>query len=195
MPMRDPSTLPGRSSTLGWMPPYRREIPPRRRRHSFPAIWWAWSPPLRLVPFLQNPLGHIGGFIIPSLILGTYLSASVMRMTRTMMLEVLRQDYIRTAWAKGLAERVIILRHVTKNALIPVVTLVGLQLPILVGGAVIMDNLFALPGLGRLMLTALLERDYPVVSGINLFFASAVMTINLLIDILYAYLDPRVQYK
>ena len=161
----------------------------------FPAIWWAWSPPLRLVPFLQNPLGHIGGFITPSLILGTYLSASVMRMTRTMMLEVLRQDYIRTAWAKGLAERVIILRHVTKNALIPVVTLVGLQLPILVGGAVIMENLFALPGLGRLMLTALLERDYPVVSGINLFFASAVMTINLLIDILYASLDPRVQYK
>ena len=132
---------------------------------------------------------------IPSVILGTYLSATVMRMTRTMMLEVLRQDFIRTAWAKGLKERVIILRHVIKNALTPVVTLVGLQLPILVGGLVIMENMFALPGLGRLMLDALNVRDYPVVSGINLFFATAVMTINLFIDILYGYLDPRVQYR
>ena len=132
---------------------------------------------------------------IPSLILGTYLSATVMRMTRTMMLEVLRQDFIRTAWAKGLRERVIILRHVIKNALIPVVTLIGMQLPILVGGSVIMENMFALPGLGRLMLEALNVRDYPVVSGINLFFATAVMTINLMIDILYGYLDPRVQYR
>ena len=132
---------------------------------------------------------------IPSLILGTYLSATVMRMTRTMMLEVLRQDFIRTAWAKGLRERLIILRHVIKNALIPVVTLIGLQLPILVGGSVIMENMFALPGLGRLMLEALNVRDYPVVSGINLFFATAVMTINLLIDILYGYLDPRVKYR
>ena len=111
------------------------------------------------------------------------------------MLEVLRQDFIRTAWAKGLKERVIILRHVIKNALTPVVTLVGLQLPILVGGSVIMENMFALPGLGRLMLDALSARDYPVVSGINLFFATAVMTINLFIDILYGYLDPRVQYR
>ena len=162
---------------------------------TFPAIWWAWAPPLRMVAFVDDPLRNLGHMFIPSLILGTYLSATVMRMTRTMMLEVLRQDYIRTAWAKGLKERVIILRHVIKNALIPVVTLVGLQLPILVGGSVIMENMFALPGLGRLMLEALSARDYPVVSGINLFFATAVMTINLLIDILYGYLDPRVQYR
>ena len=161
----------------------------------FPAIWWAWAPPLRMVTFAEHPIRNLSFMIIPSLILGTYLAATVMRMTRTMMLEVLRQDFIRTAWAKGLRERVIILRHVIKNALIPVVTLVGLQLPILVGGSVIMENMFALPGLGRLMLDALKVRDYPVVSGINLFFATAVMTINLFIDILYGYLDPRVQYR
>ena len=162
---------------------------------TFPAIWWAWAPPLRMVAFVDDPLRNLSFMIIPSLILGTYLSATVMRMTRTMMLEVLRQDFIRTAWAKGLKERVIILGHVIKNALIPVVTLVGLQLPILVGGSVIMENMFAMPGLGRLMLEALKVRDYPVVSGINLFFATAVMTINLFVDILYGYLDPRVQYR
>ena len=118
----------------------------------YPAIWWAWSPPIVLVPLAQDPLGNLGMFIIPSLILGTYLSASTMRMTRTMMLEVLRQDYIRTAWAKGLLERSVILRHAVKNAIIPVVTLVGMQLPILVGGAVIIENIFNLPGLGRLRL-------------------------------------------
>ena len=111
-----------------------------------------------------------------------------------MMLEVLRQDYIRTAWAKGLNERVVIIRHAVKNALIPVVTLIGLQLPILLGGAVIMENIFNLPGLGRLMLLALTDRDYPVVSGVNLVFGTAVLAINLMIDLIYPYLDPRVRY-
>ena len=161
----------------------------------FPAIWWGWSPPLRLVRLTDDPLRHFSIFIVPGLIMGTYLAASTMRMIRTMTLEVLRQDYTRTAWAKGLKERVVIFRHVIKNALIPVVTLVGLQLPILVGGSVIMEQMFAIPGLGRLMIDALFDRDYPLISGINLFFAFAVMTTNLLVDILYAYLDPRVQYK
>ena len=160
----------------------------------FPAIWWAWSPPLRLVRLSDDFVRHFAIFIVPGLILGTYLAASTMRMTRTMMLEVLRQDYIRTAWAKGLRERLVILRHVIKNALIPVVTLVGLQIPIIVGGAVIMEQMFAIPGLGRLMIDALFDRDYPIISGINLFFAVAVMVINLLVDVLYAYLDPRVHY-
>ena len=160
----------------------------------FPAIWWAWSPPLRLVRLSADPVRHFSMFIVPGLILGTYLAASTMRMTRTMMLEVLRQDYIRTAWAKGLRERLVILRHVIKNALIPVVTLVGLQVPIIVGGSVIMEQMFAIPGLGRLMIDALFDRDYPLISGINLFFAAAVMVINLLVDVLYAYLDPRVHY-
>ena len=130
-------------------------------------------------------------------------------MTRTMMLEVLRQDYIRTAWSKGLRERVVIIRHSIKNALIPVVTrsagligraaaaqpLCGLQLPILVGGAVIMENIFNLPGIGRLLVNALNERDYPMVSGVNLFFATGVVLLNLLIDLIYPYLDPRVRYE
>ena len=161
----------------------------------FPAIWWGWSPPMEYIPLVEDPLGNLGIFIIPSLILGTALSAATMRMTRTMMLEVLRQDYIRTAWSKGLKERVVVVRHAVKNALIPVVTLVGLQLPIIVGGAVIMENIFNLPGLGRLMLIALTERDYPVVSGINLFFGTAVLMFNLLIDIIYSYLDPRIRYR
>ena len=160
----------------------------------YPTIWWGWTPPLEYTPFTEDPLGNLGGFFIPSLILGTASAAATMRMMRTMTLEVLRQDYIRTAWSKGLKERVVIVRHALKNALIPVVTLIGLQLPILVGGAVIMENLFALPGLGRLMLDALQSRDYPVVQGTNLFFATAVVLLNLLIDLIYPYLDPRVRY-
>ena len=161
----------------------------------YPAIWWAWSPPMELIPLAQDPLGNLGMFLIPSLILGTYLAASTMRMTRTMMLEVLRQDYIRTAWAKGLLERSVILRHAVKNAIIPVVTLVGMQLPILVGGSVIIENIFNLPGLGRLMLDALKDRDYPVVSAVNLFFATVVVFVNLVTDPLYASLDPAAQHR
>ena len=161
----------------------------------YPAIWWGWSPPMEWIPFTEDPLGNLGMLIIPSVLLGTAASAATMRLTRTMMLEVLRQDYIRTAWAKGLNERVVVLRHAVKNALIPVVTLIGLQLPILVGGSVIIENIFNLPGLGRLMLTALNNRDYPVVSGVNLVFATSVVGINLMIDLIYPYLDPRVRYN
>ena len=161
----------------------------------YPAIWWGWSPPMEWVPFPEDPLGNLGVLIIPSLILGTAMSASTMRLTRTMMLEVLRQDYIRTAWSKGLSERVVVVRHAARNTLIPVVTLMGMSLPIRVGGSVIIENIFNLPGLGRLMVVALNNRDYPVVSGINLFFATAVIAINLMIDLMYPFLDPRVRYK
>ena len=161
----------------------------------YPAIWWRWSPPMEWVPFSEDPLGNLGMLLIPSVILGTAASCETMRLTRTMMLEVLRQDYIRTAWSKGLKERVVIIRHTIKNALIPVVSLIGMQLPIVVGGAVIMENVFMLPGLGRLMVDALTDRDYPVISGINLFFGVVVMGSNLLIDLIYPYLDPRVRYE
>ena len=161
----------------------------------YPSIWWGWSPPMKWIPLSQDPLGNLGMLIIPSLILGTAMAATTMRMTRTMMLEVLRQDFIRTAWSKGLRERVVVIRHVIKNALIPVVSLVGLQLPILVGGAMIMENIFNLPGLGRLMVNALMDRDYPLISGVNLFFATGVVLLNLLIDMIYPYLDPRVRYE
>ncbi len=161
----------------------------------YPAIWWGWAPPMRWIPFSEDPLRNLGVLLIPSLILGTAMAAATMRMTRTMMLEVLRQDYIRTAWSKGLKERVVVIRHAIKNALIPVVSLIGLQLPLLVGGAVIMENIFNLPGLGRLMLDALNGRDYPTVSGVNLFFATGVVLLNLLIDLIYPYLDPRIRYE
>ena len=161
----------------------------------YPALWWSWSPPMQLIPFSEDPLGNLGMLLIPALILGTASAAATMRMTRTMMLEVLRQDYIRTAWSKGLKERIVVIRHAIKNALIPVVSLIGLQLPILIGGAVIMEDIFNLPGLGRLMLDALQNRDYPLVSGINLLFATGVVGINLMIDLIYAFLDPRVRYE
>ena len=161
----------------------------------FPAVWWGWSPPLEMIPFTKDPVGSLYGTLIPSLILGTGMAAGTMRLTRTMMLEVLRQDYIRTAWSKGLKERVVITRHATKNALIPVITGIGLQLPLLVGGSVIIENIFNLPGLGQLALQALLDRDYPVVSGVNMFFGAAVIFINLIIDLIYPYLDPRVRFR
>ena len=161
----------------------------------FPAIWWGWSPSMELIPFMEDPLGNLGMFLIPSLILGTGMSAGIMRLTRTVMLEVLRQDYVRTAWAKGLNERVVVMRHAVKNTLIPLVTAVGGMLPLLVGGSVIIENIFNLPGLGRLLLDALEHRDYPVVSGVNLFFATIVMLSIVLIDISYAWLDSRVRYE
>ena len=161
----------------------------------YPAIWWGWTPPLEYVSFGEDQLANLGILIIPSLILGTAMSAQTMRLTRTMMLEVLRQDYIRTAWAKGLKEKVVVIRHALKNAMIPVVTGIGLSLPLLVGGSVILENIFNLPGLGRLAITALEDRDYPVISAVNLFFATAVLVFNLLIDLIYPYLDPRVRHR
>ena len=161
----------------------------------YPAIWWGWSPSVEYIPLVEDPLGNLGMFIIPAVILGTASAAATMRMTRTMMLEVLRQDYIRTAWSKGLKERIVIMRHAVKNALIPVVTLIGMQLPLLVGGSVIMENIFNLPGIGRMFLDSLEGRDYPVIQGVNLFFATVVMLNILLIDVIYPYLDPRVRYS
>ena len=161
----------------------------------YPAIWWGWSPPMEYIPFTEDPLGNLGVLIIPSLILGTAMSAATMRLTRTMMLEVVRQDYIRTAWSKGLNERVVIMRHAIKNALIPIVTLIGGMLPVMVGGSVIIENIFNLPGIGRLFLIALNDRDYPVVTGVNLILSMVVMLSILFVDLIYPYLDPRIRYS
>jgi len=161
----------------------------------FPSIWWGWAPPMQYVSFFQNPGQNIQLFIIPGVILGMGLAGVTMRMTRTMMLEVLRQDYIRTAWSKGLKERVIVFRHAMKNALIPVVTIIGLQLPVLIGGEVVLEQIFNLPGIGRLMISVIGQRDYPIIQGINLILALVVLLINLGVDLTYAYLDPRVHYK
>ncbi len=160
-----------------------------------PSIWWNWTPSMQLVPFAADPLGNLRQFIIPAIIMGMYTSGSTMRMTRTMMLEVLRQDYIRTAWSKGLTERTIIMRHALKNALIPVVTLIGNRLPVLIGGSIVMETIFVLPGIGQLMYMAITTRDYPIISAVNLIMAVFVLIIILATDLFYGYLDPRVHYE
>ncbi|MDP2919242.1 MAG: ABC transporter permease [Dehalococcoidia bacterium] len=161
----------------------------------FPAVWWGWSPPVEYTPITKDFGDNFIQFIIPSVIMGMVMSGTTMRMSRTMMLEVLRQDYIKTAWSKGLKERAIVVRHAMKNAMIPVVTIIGLQIPVLIGGSVIMEQIFNLPGIGRLMIEALNQRDYPVISGVNVVMGTAVLVVNLLVDIVYAYLDPRISYR
>lgn len=161
----------------------------------FPSIWWGWSPQIRFVPFSQDPIQNLSQMVVPSIILGCSLSAITMRLTRTMMLEVLRQDYVRTAWAKGLSEKLVVMRHALRNALIPVVTLIGLQAPILIGGAVIMEQIFVIPGMGLLLLEAVSQRDYPIITGVFLVVGLAVMLINLIVDLSYGLLDPKVRYR
>jgi peptide/nickel transport system permease protein len=161
----------------------------------FPSIWWGWVPRLDYVPFTQNPGANLLQFIIPAAIMGMNMSGGTMRMTRTMMLEVLRQDYIRTGWSKGLNEKTVIMRHAIRNAFIPIITQIGMRVPILIAGAVIMEQIFCLPGVGQYLVTAIGQRDYPIVSGINLVLAAFILLVNLTVDLSYAYLDPRVQYK
>jgi peptide/nickel transport system permease protein len=160
----------------------------------FPAVWWGWSPAMRYIPITENLGQNLLQFIIPAVIMGMVMSGTTMRMSRTMMLEVLRQDYIKTAWSKGLKEKRVVIRHAMKNAMIPVITIIGLQVPVLIGGSVIMERIFNLPGIGRLLIDALGQRDYPIISGVNVVMATAVLVINLMVDIIYAYLDPRISY-
>jgi len=160
-----------------------------------PAIWWGYMPPIVLIHFTEDPMGNLRMFIAPAIVLGMAMSGMTMRMARTMMLEVLRQDYIRTAWAKGLGERVVVTRHALKNALIPVITIVGLSMPSMIGGTVIIEKIFCLPGMGRLIIGATLNRDHTLMSGLIFLFAIGLMLINLMVDLTYAYLDPRVRYK
>jgi peptide/nickel transport system permease protein len=161
----------------------------------FPSIWWGWSPQVKFVAFTDDPLQNLRQMILPAVILGTALSAVTMRLTRTMMLEVLRQDYIRTAWAKGLTEKLVVVRHALRNAMIPVVTLIGLQAPILIGGAVIVEQIFVIPGMGLLLLDAISQRDYPIITSVSLVIGLSVMLINLAVDLSYGLLDPKVRYR
>ena len=162
---------------------------------TLPSIWWQWTPPLRYTRLWDDPGKNLGQMIIPATILGIALSGAVMRLTRAQMLEVLRQDYVRTAAAKGLNERVVVFRHALRNAFIPVLTLLGLEVSILVGGAVVTENVFALPGMGRYLLEGIQYRDYPVIQALNLIFATLIILTNLLVDLLYGWLDPRVRYS
>jgi ABC-type dipeptide/oligopeptide/nickel transport system permease component len=141
-----------------------------------------------------NPWAHLAQFVLPAVILGIASAAALMRMTRTMLLEVLRQDYIRTAWSKGLREGAVVLKHGLKNALIPVVTILGIQMAQIFGGTVIFEQIFGLPGMGRFLFDAITQRDYPVIQGINLLIVSIVVAMNLVVDVLYAILDPRIRY-
>ena len=161
----------------------------------YPALWWDWSPSIDLMPLREDPLSNLNTFLVPGAVLGFGMAGVTMRMTRAMMLEVLRQDYIRTAWAKGLRERIVILRHAVKNALIPVITLIGLQVPILVGGTVIIEQIFTLPGMGLLMIEAVRTRDYPIVTGVMGFIGLIVLLVNVLVDLSYGFLDPKVRYN
>ncbi|MDP2919262.1 MAG: ABC transporter permease [Dehalococcoidia bacterium] len=160
-----------------------------------PAIIWGWSPPVEYIQLARDPLGNLGQFIIPATIMGMSTSAGLMRMTRTMMLEVLRNDYVRTAWSKGLTEKMVVMRHAFKNAALPLITMLGARIPGLLAGSVIMEQIFALPGMGRLMIDAINTRDYPVISGINLIMAILTLVCILLTDVSYAYVDPRIRYR
>ena len=159
-----------------------------------PAIWWGWTPLVQFVELSKDPAGYILQFLLPAVILGIASGAGNMRLTRGMLLEVLRQDYVRTAWAKGLRERVIVLKHSLKNALIPVVTVLGLQVAQIAGGSVIIETVFGLPGMGQFLVDSIVQRDYPVIQGINLLVVVIIVVTNLLVDLFYAVVDPRIRY-
>jgi len=147
------------------------------------------------VGFFSDPLKHLEQILLPTLTLGVTLAASVMRMTRSSMLDVLRQEYIRTARSKGLHERIVLVRHCLKNAFLPVITVVGIQIGYLLGGTVIVEHIFSLPGLGRLVVYAIYQRDYAVTQGALLFMAFAFAVTNLVVDVVYATIDPRIRYQ
>ena len=159
-----------------------------------PSIWFKWTPVWSYVPFTTDPLENLKIMLVPAVVFGVTQAGPVMRIMRSALLDVLRQDYIRTAWSKGLAERPIILRHALKNAMIPVISLIGLQMPLYIGGSVIIESIFRLPGVGLFFFEALTRLDYPVVQSVNLIIAALVVGLNLLIDISYAFLDPRIRY-
>jgi peptide/nickel transport system permease protein len=162
---------------------------------TFPAKWWGYATPVGYAQLWEDPMKNLEQLYMPAISLGLSLSASLARLTRSSMLEVLRQDYVRTARAKGLRERVVLSRHALKNAMLPVVTLFGLQFGFLLGGTVVLESIYALPGLGTLLLTAVILKDYTTIQGIVLFFAILIVFINLLVDLSYAWFDPRVRYS
>jgi peptide/nickel transport system permease protein len=159
-----------------------------------PSVWLNWAPSVgSFTPLGRDPLGYLGQFLLPAVCLGITQAGVIMRMTRGMMLEVLRQDYMRTAWSKGLAQRTVVMRHGLRNAMIPIVTVIGGQLPFYFGGSIVMEHIFGLPGLGSFVLEAISRRDYPVIQAVNLFVALLVVLSNVLVDLSYGVLDPRIR--
>lgn len=174
---------------------------------SMPSFWSAtllvvggayflnWNPRLGYESIFENPLGNLSQMIWPSLMLGYISAATKARMMRSTMLEVLRQDYIRTAHAKGLTGFVVTFRHALKNAFVPVITIIGITTALALGGSVVMERIFSLPGIGNYILDGMLRRDFPIVQSVVLLFAAAVIAVNLLVDISYGWFDPRVRYQ
>ena len=161
---------------------------------TFAAIWFRWIPSIGYVSFWDSPVRNLQQFLLPAAVLGFRLSAATMRMTRSTVLEVLREDYVRTARAKGLSERRVIFKHAMRAALTPVVTMFGMDLGILLGGAVIAETVFNLPGIGQYTVQALRRNDFPAVMSVTVFSAFFIVVMNLIIDVTYAFLDPRVRY-
>jgi peptide/nickel transport system permease protein len=160
-----------------------------------PSIYFKWTPVWTYVPFTTDPAQNLKIMIVPALVFGVTRAGPIMRIMRSALLEIMRQDYIRTAWSKGLPERGIVLRHALKNAMIPVISLIGLQMPLYIGGSVIIESIFRLPGIGLFFFEALGKLDYPVVQSVNLIIAAMVVGLNLVIDLSYAFLDPRIRYR
>lgn len=162
---------------------------------TLPAIWWGWTPPLGYRTLAEDPQKHLIQIVLPAAVLGVYLAATTMRLTRSALLEVLREDYVRTARAKGLSQRTVVVGHALRNALVPIITVVGVQFAGLLGGTVIIEQVFALPGLGSLTLDAILNRDYTQLQANVLLFATAIVLLNLAVDLSYSAIDPRVRYS
>lgn len=158
------------------------------------AVFLHWLPAGGYIPFSKNPTGHLRTMVMPAFSLGFASSALLARIVRSSMLDVLREDYVRTAYAKGLRTRAVVVRHALRNALIPIVTVIGISLGGLLSGAVVTETVFNLPGMGQLVVQSVLRRDFPVIQGAVMVTATVYLLVNLAVDVLYVYLDPRIRY-
>ena len=161
---------------------------------TFGSVWFNWAPPIHFKYLTQDPIAHLKIMLVPGLIIGLTPSAGLLRLVRTVMLEVMREDYVRTARAKGLGSSTVLYRHAFRNAMIPVVTVVGVALPGLIAGTVIFETIFVIPGMGRYLVDSVNTLDYPVIEAINLIFAALLVGSVLLVDISYSFLDPRIRF-
>ncbi len=162
---------------------------------TFGSIWFNWAPPIKFKTITEDPIAHLKIMLTPALIIGLTPSGGLIRLVRTQMLEVLRQDYVRTAHAKGLSPATVFYKHALRNALIPVVTVIGVGLPTIISGTVIFEQIFVIPGMGRYLVDSVNIRDYPVIQGLNLVFATLLILSVLAVDISYSFLDPRIRYR
>ena len=162
---------------------------------TFGSLWFDWAPPLNFKYIQEDPIAHLEFLLVPAILIGLTPSGGLLRLVRTQMLEVLRQDYVRTAQAKGLSDNVVFYRHALRNAIIPVITVIGIGLPNLIAGTVIFEQIFLIPGMGRYFVSAVNNLDYPVIQGLILVFATMLMVSIILVDVAYAMVDPRIRFK